>query len=174
MDHADHVDLLHKGIAAPGGVWADFGAGAGAFTMALAELVGPGAVIYAIDRDARVLRTQEVAVHSRFPGITFHHVVADFARPLALPVLDGIVIANALHFQRDQDEVVRLLCDYLRPGGRVLVVEYNIEHGNAAVPYPVPYSQWESLATNAGLTHTELLATRPSRFLREIYSGASW
>ena len=38
MDHTDHTNLLLDGIAAPGGVWADFGAGTGAFTLALARL----------------------------------------------------------------------------------------------------------------------------------------
>jgi len=141
--------------------------------MALVELVGPDAEIYAIDKDARALCSQERAMRSRFPVTTLHQLVADFTRPLALPVLDGIVVANALHFQRDQDEVVRLLRSYLRPSGRLLIVEYNTEHGNLAVPYPVPYSRWRSLATQAGFAHTELLTKRPSRFLHEIYSAAS-
>ena len=40
MNHEDHVRLLRKGIVEPGGVWADFGSGAGAFTLALADLLG--------------------------------------------------------------------------------------------------------------------------------------
>jgi len=38
MDHKDHVNLLRNGITNAGGVWADFGSGQGAFTLALAEL----------------------------------------------------------------------------------------------------------------------------------------
>src|SRR5690554_4106120 len=41
MNHQDHVNLLRPGVPATGGVWADFGAGTGAFTLALAELLGP-------------------------------------------------------------------------------------------------------------------------------------
>ena len=33
--------------------------------------------------------------------------------------------------------------------------------------------RWEELALEAGFSDTELLARRPSRFLREIYSAAS-
>ena len=40
MNHTDHVNLLREGISEPGGVWAEFGSGSGAFTMALAELLG--------------------------------------------------------------------------------------------------------------------------------------
>ena len=174
MDHTDHTNLLRGGIEESGGVWADLGAGAGAFTLALAELIGSGAEIHAVDRDASALNANGRAMRAKFPQTRVQYQAADFTLPLALPLLDGIVIANALHFQRDQGEVVRALRGYLRPGGRFLIVEYNIESANFAVPHPVPYQRWERLAGDAGFDHTELLATRPSRFLREIYAAVSW
>src|SRR5436309_1886608 len=136
MIHADHVALLQPGIPTPGGTWADFGAGGGAFTLALAELLGPGAVIYAVDRDGRALRQQAPAMRAQFPETTVHYLAADYTRLLALPPLDGIVMANALHFQRDKDAVLRLLYGYLKPGGRLLIVEYNTDRGNHWVPHP--------------------------------------
>ena len=118
-------------------------------------------------------------MRTRFPEVHATHHLADFARPaeldrLALPPLDGFVLANSLHFQRDPLEVLRLLRATLHPGGRAAVIEYNIRRGNPAVPYPIPYDRWQQLASAAGFEHTELLATRPSRFLREIYSAVSW
>ncbi|MDZ7729078.1 MAG: hypothetical protein U5Q44_13250 [Dehalococcoidia bacterium] len=83
-------------------------------------------------------------------------------------------MANALHFERDQAAAVRHVRGYLRRGGRLLLVEYNIERGNRAVPHPVPYGAWERLAAGAGFEHTELLARRPSRTFGEIYSAVSW
>jgi ubiquinone/menaquinone biosynthesis C-methylase UbiE len=174
MNHADHVQLLHSGVPAPGGVWADFGAGSGAFTLALAQLIGSDGTIYAIDQDAHALRTLTAAMQAGFPQIKLQTISADFTRPLALPLLDGLVCANALHFQRRPEAVVALLRGYLRPEGRCLIVEYNVERGNFAVPYPIPFTRWETLAAGAGFTHTTLLSTRPSRFLHEIYSAASW
>ena len=56
----------------------------------------------------------------------------------------------------------------------MLVVEYNIERGNAAVPYPAPFERWRQLAHATGFEHAELLAQRPSRTLAEIYSAAAW
>lgn len=174
MNHADHVNLLRAGVPAQGGVWADFGAGTGAFTLALADLLGPGATIHAIDRDGAALRSQQQAMRTRFPLTAVFYHVADFCQPLDLPPLDGLVIANALHFQREPEPVVHLLRSYLRAEGRFLIVEYNIERGNYAVPYPIPYSSWQKLARAAGFAHTTLLATRPSHFLHEIYSAVSW
>lgn len=42
--------LIRGGIASSGGTWADFGAGAGNFTLALRDLLGAEATRYAIDR----------------------------------------------------------------------------------------------------------------------------
>jgi SAM-dependent methyltransferase len=176
MNHDDHVALLRGGLDQPGGVWADFGSGTGAFTLALAELLGPTGVIYSIEQDRSTLAQQERSLRERFPGSIVHYCAADFTRPLraGVPALDGIVMANALHFHRRQEPIVQLLKSYLRPQGRFILVEYNIDQGNSAVPYPVPYRTWEELAQQCGFTHVQLLKTRPSRFLKEIYSAVSW
>ena len=174
MEHGDHIALLRIGVTTTGGVWADFGAGRGAFTLALADLLGPGAEIYAIDRDRGDLRRNADALAARFHEVVSHYVVADFTRAIDLAVLDGLVMANSLHFQPEQRAVVELLRGYLRPGGRMLIVEYNIGRGNFAVPHPVPFERWERLAAQAGFGHTELLTRRPSRTFAEIYSAASW
>jgi hypothetical protein len=62
----------------------------------------------------------------------------------------------------------------LKPGGRLIMVESNVERGNWAVPHPISYPQWVSLAGRADLVETRLLATRPSSFLREFYSALSF
>lgn len=173
MDHADHVALLRDGVHGPGGTWADFGSGTGAFTLALAELVGPRGLIYSVDRDRQALRRQERTLRTRFPGIAVHFVVADFSQPLDLPYLDGAVMANALHFQPDRGAAVQLIRSYLQPGGRFLLVEYNTDRGNPWVPYPLSYDTWQVVARENGLAGTRLLARRPSRFLGEIYSALS-
>jgi ubiquinone/menaquinone biosynthesis C-methylase UbiE len=173
VEHADHVNLLRAGIPAPGGVWADFGAGTGAFTLALADLLGPAAQIWAIDRDAGALRQQERAMRARFPAADVQYLVADFTQPLELPALDGAVCANALHFVRDKATPLRLLRGYLRPGGWLIVVEYNTDRGNHWVPYPFSFASWTGLAHQNGFAATRLLARRPSRFLGEIYAAAS-
>ena len=173
MRHEDHVDLLRGGVAEVGGVWADLGSGQGAFTLALADLLGPGATIYSVDRDRGALREQERAMSARFPGTAVHYVAADFTKPLELPPLDGLVMANSLHFQRHKDGVLQLVRGYLRPGGHFVLVEYNADSGNMWVPHPLSYPTWETLARRNGFASTRLLHTVPSRFLREIYSALS-
>src|SRR5512136_1396229 len=91
MNHDDHVYLLRGGIPKPGGVWADLGSGWGAFTLALADLIGPTGRIYSVDKDPNSMREQEQALRARFPGVAIHTTIADFTRRLDLPPLDGIV-----------------------------------------------------------------------------------
>jgi SAM-dependent methyltransferase len=173
LNHQDHVRLLRDGVPIPGGLWADFGSGDGAFTLALADLLGPGAQIYSVDREAHSLERQEISMALQFLRAQVTYLAADYTRPLDLPPLDGIVMANTLHFQRAKDGALALALGYLKPGGRLLLVEYNSDHGNVWVPYPLSYPTWETLASANGFVQTRLLATTPSRFLREIYSAES-
>lgn len=176
MKHSDHVRLLREGIPTPGGVWADFGSGTGAFTLALAELIGPGGEIYSIDKDEGALRDQERAMRTRFPLNRVHYIRGDFSDRIDLPLLDGIVMANALHFVKHstKDHVLKLIRDYVYPDGRFILVEYNVDQGNMWVPYPMTFATWQTLAARSGFTSTRLLATRSSRFLHEIYSALSF
>ena len=174
MNHQDHVNLLYDGIPDPGGIWADFGSGNGAFTLALAELIGPEGVIYSIDKKQRSLEQQQRALEAQYPATTVHYLKTDFTRPLDLPPLDGLVAANALHFLEQKNETIRLLRSYLRPGGRFLVIEYDTDRGNHWVPYPFSYQTWQHLARQNGLQRTELLATASSSFLGQFYSALSF
>lgn len=169
MDHNDHLNLLRGGVPEQGGVWADFGSGGGAFTLALSELLGPGAVIYSVDRDSGALKRQARMMESRYPEVTAHYMTADFTRSLELPPLDGVVMANALHFVRKKAGVLAHIQGYLRPNGRFLLVEYNTDRGNHWVPYPLSYQTWKHLAQQVGFSHTELLTTRPSSFLGSFF-----
>lgn len=174
MNHLDHVALLRDGIPETGGVWADIGSGHGAFTLALADLIGPAGVIHSLDRDGRALRAQASVLGARFPQTHVEFHTADFTRKLDLPTLDGLVMANALHFVRDKAPVVSLLARTLRPGGRLILVEYDTDRGNQWVPYPLTFPDWQALASRCGLVQTRLLATRPSSFLGGFFSALSF
>jgi len=164
VDHADLVALLKPGIDEKGGRWADLGAGEGAFTLALADLLGPGAHIIAVDKDAQAMRAIGHGIESR---------VADFTRPLGIRDLDGVVMANSLHFVRNKAPVLESVRDMLRPGGRLIVVEYSTDRGNPWVPHPFTYATWVRMAEAAGLQGTELLHSVPSRYFGSMYSALS-
>jgi ubiquinone/menaquinone biosynthesis C-methylase UbiE len=164
VDHADLVALLRPAVTTRGGHWADLGAGEGAFTLALAELLGPDARITAVDKDARALRTIGHGIETR---------AADFTKPLGLRDLDGVVMANSLHFVRNKQPVLAAVREMLKPGAPLIVVEYATDRGNPWVPHPFSFETWRRLAAEAGLTGTALVATVPSRYFGAMYSAFS-
>ncbi len=172
MNHNDHVNLLKPAGLKPGGSWADLGAGSGAFTFALRELAGPTASIYAVDKDRASLKELEQTYHARFgDSQNLNLVSGDFSRILDLPVLDGILMANALHFFKDKEKILRHAHSFLKPNGALLIVEYNVDSGNPWVPYPLTFETFRTLALRTNFIEPRLLAKAPSRFLREFYSA---
>jgi ubiquinone/menaquinone biosynthesis C-methylase UbiE len=175
MDHDDHVRLIRDGVEGAGRRWLELGAGRGAFTLALAQLLGPGAEIVSVDRDAADLRRLAETLAERFPATRLATVTADFRDRLALgeEAFDGVLAANSLHFVRDPARVINAVRPLLRPGARVVVVEYDSDSGNPWVPHPFSYGTWEAMATLTGLANTRLVGRVPSRFLGAIYAAAS-
>lgn len=175
MQHDDHVRLIARGIQpGQGGVWADLGAGSGAFTLALREVAGPDSEIIAVDADAASLRELRRATERRFPGTRLRTLDADFTTPLALPALDGILAANSLHYVRNQVGALQQWRGYLKPDGRLIVVEYDTDVGNRWVPYPFSFATFGALAEAAGFAEPVLLGTYPSRFLSGFFAAMTW
>ena len=175
MDHTDHVNLLRPASLDKGGSWADLGAGSGAFTFALRELIGPTSTIYAVDKDRSSLDSLKSEYRSRFENDENLHIqVGDFSRALNLPPLDGILAANSLHYFKDRVKVLQHIKSFLKPNGKLIVIEYNVDSGNPWVPYPFSFGSFGKLALQAGFTEPQLLATNPSRFLREFYSALTF
>ena len=173
MDHADHVALIRRGVEGAGPRWLELGAGEGAFTQALADVLGPAGAISAIDRDARALLAAAEAVAHRFPGTAVTTTTGDFTRGLPSGPFDGVLAANSLHFIRDRHAVLAAVRTALRPGGRLVVVEYDSDNGNPWVPHPFSFDSWGPEAAAAGFDGTELLQRVPSRFLGAIYGAVA-
>jgi len=175
MNHNDHVNLLRPANLSQGGIYADFGAGGGAFTLALRELVGLDATIYAVDKDRSALRELENSHRARF-NTTSNLILLpnDFSRPLEIPLLDGIVMANSLHFFKDKEKILRHIREFLKPGAALIIVEYNVDSGNMWVPYPLTFETYRTLAPRADFSDPRLLAEAPSRFLKGFYSAVAY
>jgi len=170
MKHQAAVALLRSATGgAEGETWADLGAGTGTFTRALAEIIGPRGHVFAVDADEGALRVLRDRVSPGGEGPEVTVVRADITRPLALPPLDGVLMANVLHFVREGAALVSLAASYLRPGGRLVLVEYEGREPSRWVPYPVSIGRFGELAVGARLAPPEVVATRPSAFGGELY-----
>jgi ubiquinone/menaquinone biosynthesis C-methylase UbiE len=176
VDTREASALIAGAIPRRGGIWADFGAGEGTFTRALAELLGPESSIYAVDRDESAMAALEHWAPTAKAKVI--PIAADFTRPLELPgldelLLDGMLLANTLHFVRDADVVLARLAAMVKFGGRVVFVEYDRRAPSRWVPYPISPARLAELATAAGLSTPTVTATRPSDYGGEIYVAAA-
>lgn len=158
-----------------GGVWADLGCGDGIFTFLLCEMLAAGSQIYAVDRDRLALERVSQRKGTLVLACELATLHADFTRlrPLHLPLLDGILLANSLHFVDDKPPVVRGLTGLLKKGGKLVVVEYNTRQGNSAVPFPIHESDFATLVEAAGLEGARIAARAPSTFLGEMFTGVA-
>jgi ubiquinone/menaquinone biosynthesis C-methylase UbiE len=153
----------------PAAHWADLGCGTGLFATALAQLLPESSTIYAVDKAG----TSLAQVPPPHRAITIEKVLADFALDaLPLPLLDGILMANSLHFVREQEAFLEKARNWLKADGCFLLVEYDLNTANPWVPYPVPYAALPRLFGPLGYTLMVKLGEHPSRYQRApIYSA---
>jgi len=150
-------------------IWCDLGCGTGTFTLALATLLPPGSVIHAIDKDERSLSQ----IPDRYQDVTIRKEVVNLGKSdLSLPALDGVLMANFLHFIKHQGAFIARLRTLSE---RLLVVEYDGRPPSPWVPYPLGFSALRGLLLERGFSEIAKLGTRASRFGGELYSAlAEW
>lgn len=149
--------------------WADLGCGEGTFTRALAEVLAAGSLIEAMDLDGAALRAIP-AVHGEV-RIATHR--GDFTRqPWPFGEVDGVLMANSLHYVREQQGFIAQCRRRLAVGHRFLIVEYDLSVASSWVPYPISRERLSTLFEAAGYSSITILGTRPSRYQRgALYSA---
>lgn len=171
MKLQDAIELIRcEGLVKEGpATWADLGCGTGLFTRALAHFLQPGSTLYAVDANRNALS----GIGTLPAGIILEKLPADFEQE-ALPFhhLDGILMANALHFVRDKAAFLKRAKTWLRPEGCFLLVEYDTDRSNPWVPCPVSFANLGPLFAPLGFPVVEKLQERPSIYHRSgIYAA---
>ena len=145
--------------------WCDLGCGTGTFTKALAQSLVSGSTIHAVNLDPKALASIPDEDH----GIVIRKVLADLRSPgLRLPSVDGILMANSLHFIQDQHLFLKKL---LPITDCFLIVEYERSKPSPWGPYPVGFEKLRDLFNESGVQRVEKMGTRRSRFGGTIYSA---
>lgn len=137
--------------------WADLGCGSGLFTMALAQLLPTGSTIYGVDTHPTIRRqdkpTSIIPIQTNFIKDT-----------LGLPPLDGILMANSLHYVEDKPTLLQKLRSYMHPDSPFIIVEYDTDKAVPTwVPYPISYTSLTELFKGQKV---QKLDERPSVFGR--------
>ena len=168
----DAIDMLaESGVEALGPtIWADLGCGDGTFTRALADMLASGSLIHAIDLDGSALRR----IPSAHKGVRISTHRGDFMKqPWPFAGLDGILMANSLHYVENQAAFIRDCESHMRLPRRFLLVEYDVSEANRWVPYPVSQTRVTTLFERAGYSSVRVLRSRPSLYRRaSLYSVA--
>jgi ubiquinone/menaquinone biosynthesis C-methylase UbiE len=150
--------------------WADLGCGDGTFTLALAELLAPGSTIHAMDVDSSALQ-RIPSVHN---GVRITKHRGDFTGlPWPFADLDGILMANSLHYVETPAAFIRACESQMKSRRRFLIVEYDTNESSRWLPYPVSQASLRALFERAGYSAISLLRTRPSVYRRAALYAVS-
>ena len=170
MDISDAIKLIEKAVNPHiQQTWLDLGAGDGLFTLALSNVITQPSTIVGVDVERR--GTFKALSHP-FHNIQFLN--ADFTDVRKLPApIDGMLMANALHFVEDKLTLLRSFHSLLKPAGKLIVLEYDLEKANRWVPYPIRQNDLTSLAIKCGYANPEKLGEHKSTLNNSnIYSIA--
>lgn len=137
--------------------WADLGCGSGVFTYALAGLLPAGSLVHAVDRDHQSFDDNKIIAFRQADFIT---------EELNLPKLNGILMANSLHYVSEKDSFLDKLKTYLIPLGELIVIEYDTLHSNPWVPYPIDFANLRSLFHRHGYSSVKEISRKKSLYRR--------
>jgi len=174
VTHAEAVAFLETAVRGRDGSWLDLGAGEGTFTGALSSLLGPAARILAVDRDPAALRALERLARQSRPGGRVRVVRGDLNALPDVPGItdtphDGALLANVLHCMPHPAPALAAVHALLRPGARIVVIEYERTVANPFVPHPLPPAALGRVAAAAGLGEPAIVERRPSRWQGGLY-----
>jgi precorrin-6B methylase 2 len=142
----ERSSLLLKSLKLqPGEVVADIGAGSGYFTFPLAERVGPTGKVYAVDIQPEMLALIRQRMTAR--KITNVEPVKGTETDPKLPdsSIDLILLVDVYHEFSHPYEMTQAMVRALKPGGRIVFVEFRLEDDNVPIKLVHKMSQKQVL-----------------------------
>jgi arsenite methyltransferase len=155
----------------PGNTVADIGAGSGLFEVPLAKAVSPGGKVYAVDIDAGFF--PEIKKKADEAHVTnVQTVLGKYTDPnLPAKNSDLVFFHDVLHHIQDRAGYLKSVAGYLKPSGRVAIIDYELGQGphKAAPELEVSREQLGAWAKQAGLKQVEDVKMFPDRYFL-VYS----
>jgi ubiquinone/menaquinone biosynthesis C-methylase UbiE len=113
----------------PGQVVADIGAGTGVFTFPFVTGVRPGGKVYAVDVDQGLLDHIEEKATEQGMGTAVQVVLGAFDDPGLPANIDLAFINDVLHHIEHRELYLKNLAAYLKPGGRIAIIDFRTNMG---------------------------------------------
>lgn len=160
----ERPDLLLAALALkPGMQVADIGAGTGYYSWRMAERVGPGGRVLAVDVQPEMLAMLRTEMKKRRADNVVPVLGTTTDPRLPAGSIDVVLMVDVYHEFDHPREMLDAMARALKPGGRVVFVEYRAE--DASVPikplHKMSEAQVRREAAAAGLQWKETAETLP-------------
>lgn len=143
-------------------IWADLGCGDGFFTGVLAGMLPAGSRIYALDKQFQNLK-KSTGNNSQIIFQKTDFITDD----LHLPILNGILMANSLHYVTNKDNFVDKISTFLKADGMFIIIEYDTTRSNRWVPFPIDFKNLSKLFAGKKYNHIQKIGERKSIYNHE-------
>jgi ubiquinone/menaquinone biosynthesis C-methylase UbiE len=139
------AEVMSRLALKPGQIVADIGAGSGIFSIQFSRSVRPGGKVYAVEIDEKLI--EHISTSATEQGITnIEGVFGDHDNPLLPESVDLAFINDVLHHIEHRDVYLRNLAEYLKPGGRVAIIDFREGRGDHANDPSLQVSQEQATA----------------------------
>jgi ubiquinone/menaquinone biosynthesis C-methylase UbiE len=129
----------------PGQKVADIGAGSGIFSIQFSRSVRPGGRVYAVEVDEKLLEHIVMAATEQGIG-NIEGVHGEYDDPALPDEVDFAFISDVLHHIEHRDVYLKKLAGYLKPTGRVAIIDYKPGQGGHANDPSLQVSQEQATA----------------------------
>lgn len=153
----------------PGETVADIGSGSGYFTVRFARAVEPGGTVHALDISQDMLNFLETRLKAdQIGNVKLAKVQPD--DPLLAPAsIDTIVMVDTIHYVKDRAAYARKLRAGLKPGGRVVIIDYIPKPLDQRPWGPPPQQQFSKEQLDADFAAAGMKPAKVHTFLTEQY-----
>jgi len=162
--HEERPELLLRELAlAPGMTVADIGAGTGYYTWQLAKHVGPSGRVYAVDVQPEMIKMLDSQMAKRGVRNVVSMLGGETTVKLPPASVDLAIMVDVYHELAYPSEILDSIVGALKPGGRVVFVEYRAEDPKVAIKplHKMSESQVRREATAHGLTWERSIESLP-------------
>jgi ubiquinone/menaquinone biosynthesis C-methylase UbiE len=156
-------ELLRGSGLKRGMVFADIGCGPGFFAIPAAKIVGKSGKVYAVDLQEEML---EELTAGGVPTNVFPVKSEENSIPIGGEFVDFVLLAYVLHEASDREEFLKEVWRVAKPGGRVLVLDWEKKEEDKGPPFSdrVPFDKALELLTGAGFGIIEKGPLSPSHW----------